>query len=226
MAKILQIETSTEICSVAISDDGVCIGQMLSDTPNSHTEMLTILIQQCMDEVRMSLNDLHAVALSSGPGSYTSLRVGASTAKGICYALDLPLIAIDSLKALAYGINLSEVAIDDVIVPMIDARRMEVYTTIYNKALQPLQQMEAMILDQDSLKQYTTRIHICGSGATKFHNFHGRSNLVLHHVTGNAQYLTIPAAEAYAKGQFSNMVSFTPEYLKAPNIIKSEKKYF
>lgn len=226
MALILQIETSTELCSVAISQDGVCVSQLSSDIPNSHTEMLTILIQQCMDQKCVSFKQLDAVALSSGPGSYTSLRVGASTVKGICFAMDLPLITIDSLKVLAHGINVNDIADDDVIVPMIDARRMEVYTSTYNKVLQPIQPIEATILNEDSFKEYPSKIHLCGSGAKKFVDAYNHSSLILHHEFTNAKFMTLPSADAYAKGQFSDVAYFSPEYIKAPNIIKSEKKYF
>lgn len=226
MALILQIETSTELCSVAISQDGVCVSQSSSAIPNSHTEMLTILIQQCLDQSCISFKQLDAVALSSGPGSYTSLRVGASTVKGICFAMNLPLITIDSLKILAHGINVDQLGADDVIIPMIDARRMEVYATVFNKSLQPIQPIEAVILDDSTYKEYPSKVHICGSGAKKFIDAFEHSNLILHHEYTSAKFMTLPSTEAYANRQFSDVAYFSPEYIKAPNIVKSEKKYF
>jgi tRNA threonylcarbamoyladenosine biosynthesis protein TsaB len=155
MPLILQIETSTEICSVALSKNGQLLYSVESDDPNSHTEKLTLLIQTCMVQTGYSFKQLDAIALSDGPGSYTSLRIGAATAKGICYAMDIPLLTFNSLTILANGIDTLLIGSDDIILPMIDARRMEVYTAVYDKQLKQLEEIQPLILDTQSFTNYT-----------------------------------------------------------------------
>ena len=135
MPIILQLETSTDVCSVAISKDGKLINIAESQVLNSHSEVITLLIQSCLKESDLLISQINAIAISDGPGSYTSLRVGAATAKGLCYGLNIPMIAIDSLQILAAGVSQEYIADEDVIIPMIDARRMEVYTAVFDKRL-------------------------------------------------------------------------------------------
>ncbi len=146
---ILQIETSTNICSCAISIDGITAVEHTSTIENSHTELLTILIDRCVKGLSITYSQLKGISISSGPGSYTSLRVGTATAKGMCYALGIPLIGIDSLTILANGINNAEK--DDIIIPMVDARRMEVYMAIYDHNLIVLRGTDAHIFNDQSL---------------------------------------------------------------------------
>ncbi|NJN34911.1 MAG: tRNA (adenosine(37)-N6)-threonylcarbamoyltransferase complex dimerization subunit type 1 TsaB [Saprospiraceae bacterium] len=130
MALILNIESATNICSVSIARAGV-VQAIFETNTNNHASEITLLIEQCIAATGVALNELDAIAVSHGPGSYTSLRVGASTAKGICYALNKPLIAVDTLHALAHGAYLEFGDKTTLYCPMIDARRMEVYTAIY-----------------------------------------------------------------------------------------------
>ena len=147
MPKILCIETATEICSVCLSIDGEAVALAETDKGFSHASTLTILIQKCLEEANLTLDNLDAVALSQGPGSYTGLRIGVSVAKGICYALNKPMIAIDTLEALAWACAKEEKQ-EAHYCPMIDARRMEVYTAMYNLKGEEEQSVNALILDE------------------------------------------------------------------------------
>jgi tRNA threonylcarbamoyladenosine biosynthesis protein TsaB len=229
MSLILQLETSTDVCSVALSDNGHILALTESDVPNSHSELITILIRDCMQEAGFKLQDISAVALSDGPGSYTSLRVGASTAKGICYVIGCPLITIDSLSILALGIDPGIITERDFIVPMIDARRMEVYMSVFDSQYEAISPTAAMILDQDTLKAYRNeknRIHICGNGAIKYADQYKSTDIVLHHTKATAAYMTSLAVKYYEIQKFNDVAYYTPNYFKAPNITKSLKKLF
>jgi len=175
MSLILCIETATETCSIALSQDGMCLKEHTLDAQMRHSSALTPMIKQLLSATAREMSDLTAVCVSDGPGSYTGLRVGVSTAKAICYAQNIPLIAISSLKSLAYGLS-KEMLIDEggLIIPTIDARRMEVYLAIYDAGLETVESAHNYIYTQDSLDElyinYRGRpIHICGHGALKLH---------------------------------------------------------
>ena len=171
MALILQIETSTEICSVALSNKGELLTCCESTESNSHTEILTLLISRCMMDAGVKFSQIDAVAVSDGPGSYTSLRIGVATSKGICYAIGCPLIAISSLNTLIHGIPKEMVGTNDYLFPMIDARRMEVYMSTYDDQCNNVDAAKAVILDGESFSAYlkdNNKIHLCGNGARKW----------------------------------------------------------
>ena len=151
MALILNIETSTNICSVCIAKDGNIIAKKESSEDKSHAKLLTLFIEDLFKEQKLSASDLDAIAVSKGPGSYTGLRIGVSVAKGLCYAKDLPLIAINTLQAMASGI-ISKISADDlnnsIIVPMIDARRMEVYSAFFDTKASFIRDVKAEIIDE------------------------------------------------------------------------------
>ena len=229
MATILQLETSGEVCSVAISEDGKLLTFSESFENNSHTEIITILIKQCLEDADISIKDIDAVAVSGGPGSYTSLRVGVATAKGICYGVGCRLIAIDSLQILASGININTIKSEDVIIPMIDARRMEVYTSIFNSRLENIVQTEAVILEDNLFEKViasSAQRHICGSGALKYYNTFPSERVTLHHLSTSAKYMTEMAYQLYIASTFVDHAYYSPNYFKAPNITKSLKKIF
>ena len=136
MALILQLETSTTSCSVALSFNGETIGLKELNERNAHASHLTLFINDVLAECGKTISDLNAVAVSMGPGSYTGLRIGVSTAKGLCFALDIPLIAINTLNAMAHGLKATKNYDSVLYCPMIDARRMEVYTAVYNGSLE------------------------------------------------------------------------------------------
>jgi tRNA threonylcarbamoyladenosine biosynthesis protein TsaB len=228
MPIILQLETSTDVCSVAISRDGILLSIAESQVSNSHSEVITLLIEGCLNESGISKDQIDAIAISDGPGSYTSLRVGTATAKGVCYGLDIPMLAIDSLQILAAGIYQSQIAFNDVIIPMIDARRMEVYTAVFDKKLEKTMDTHAHILHENSLEELTqaSKVHICGSGAEKFIENFPSEKLMLHHTKTSAAYMCNLAMEKYQKSEFVDIAYYVPNYFKAPNITKSTKNLF
>ncbi len=229
MSFILQIESSSEICSVALSQNGATLFVVEDIQPNSHSEKITILIKQCLDNAGINFSQLDAVAVSDGPGSYTSLRVGVSVAKGICYAKDIPLIAIDSLLILACGIDINHVAVDDLIIPMIDARRMEVYTSIFRHDYSQYQDTGAIIIENDpfsSLVSGNQKIHICGNGAAKYYNHHKSDAIIMHHSVTSSSFMSLSSFKYYKEQQFVDVAYYTPNYFKAPYITKSNKKLF
>lgn len=227
MALILQLETSTDVCSVALSNNGELIRCFETSESNSHTEKLTLLISQCMVEAGYKISQIDAVAVSDGPGSYTSLRIGVATSKGICYALGCPLIIINSLNTLVRGIPKDKVQPNDYLIPMIDARRMEVYMAVYDDHFNLISPTKAEILDGNSFSIYSEdkgKIHICGSGAQKWWDLYATDQFSIHHCSTSAEFMTLEAFTAYNEKRFADLTDYTPNYFKSPNITKSSKK--
>lgn len=220
MTKILCIETATEICSVSLSHEGKTIALAETDKGFSHASTLTILIQKCLDEVNLTLNDLDAVALSQGPGSYTGLRIGVSVAKGICYALDKPMIAIDTLEALAWACA-NEEKQDVHYCPMIDARRMEVYTAMYNLHNEEEQSVNALIVETNAFEDIFSKKEIiifCGNGAEKCKPVLTSSFAKFSPIICSAKHLSFLAKKYFDEGNFCDVAYFSPLYYKSPNI--------
>jgi tRNA threonylcarbamoyladenosine biosynthesis protein TsaB len=218
---ILHIETATPVCSVAISAGSNCLVLRELDEPNIHASQLTVLIEQTLAEGGYSFADLAAVSVSKGPGSYTGLRIGVSTAKGLCYALDIPLLAVHTLDAMAGGFarqNPERMAPDVLLMPMIDARRMEVYTAAYGSSLDRVVDVAAQIIDGESFAQYidSRQIVLFGSGADKFVElFAGQEAVsVIPGFKNSATHLVGLADEAYRQGRFEDVAYFEPFYLK------------
>ena len=222
MAKILHIETSTDISSVCISEDGQLSSLKESINAMAHAKEGTLLIEACLKEANLSFQQLDAVALSEGPGSYTALRVGSSIAKGICYAMDIPLIAISTLKSLALAASKKIKA--DFYCPMIDARRKEVYMAFYNNELSELMEVQAKILDTASFSQeisVTESLVFCGNGSGKFQEMTEQPNFLFVDLVCSAQHLIPLAEEAFYHKNFESLAYFEPTYLKPPNITLS-----
>lgn len=214
MANILLIETSDEICSVAVACDGKIIGFQMSDEPMQHATHLPLYIEATMKLIKEKNITLDAVAVSGGPGSYTGLRIGVSTAKGLCYALGCKLIAIDTLKVIATALKQSESA-NIIICPVIDARRMEVYTAMYDYALNQISPAEAKIIDENSFADIDRPIHFCGSGAEKCSNVIKNPNAKFTTlVKPIANMMVELAEEAYHNNQFQDVAYYEPFYLK------------
>lgn len=218
---ILQIETATSVCSAALSDKGNTIGIKLLNEPNMHASRLTLLADELMQEAGLSFSGLDAVAVSKGPGSYTGLRIGVSTAKGFCYAADLPLISIPTLQSMASGFrnNSNEVFAENVLfVPMVDARRMEVYMSVFNHELESVTGTAAEIIDAHSFNRYgkEERLVLFGNGADKFSRvFEG--NEQIHIESGflnSAAHLSDLAFRKFEQRQFEDVAYFEPYYLK------------
>lgn len=220
---ILCIETSTAVCSVALVDKSNVIALRESLDGQNHAEKITVFIDEMMKEADISYNDLDAVAVSMGPGSYTGLRIGVSTAKGFCYAIEKPLIAIDTLAAMAEGFKVNEsmsqrVNESVVFCPMIDARRMEVYSAFFNDKLERLSETKAIIIDENSfsdLKQ-NNHLYLFGDGADKLASlFENEDNItVIEKFHCSAAYMAKLADDAFNNNDFVDTAYFEPFYLK------------
>jgi len=175
LGKILNIETSTQVCSVALAVDGKTIALQESNTESSHARQITVFAEQIMYKSGFTFQDLDAIAVSKGPGSYTGLRIGVSTAKGFCYSLDKPLISVGTLTSLANGMILKLAAegknpIDFLFCPMIDARRMEVYSAVYDNRLHEVRKVLAEVIDENSFFDFFRQkkpLIFVGDGAAK-----------------------------------------------------------
>ena len=171
MSCILHIETSTNVCSVAVSEDGKVIFDKADRTGNNHAEALGSFVDEAMSFADSHAIPLDAVAVSSGPGSYTGLRIGVSMAKGVCYALNLPLLSVPTLELMCVPVLLRNEEIEDeaLLCPMIDARRMEVYAALYDRALKPVRGIQADVVDADTYRQWLEDrpVYFFGNGAAK-----------------------------------------------------------
>ena len=220
---ILCLETSTAVCSVALVENGNVVALRESLDGQNHAEKITLFIDEVMKEAGIAYKDLDAVATSMGPGSYTGLRIGVSTAKGLCYAMEKPLIAIDTLAAMAYGFeNTKPIANSQqpaaILCPMIDARRMEVYTAFFNEKLERTSETEALVIDENSfmeLKQ-DNHLYLFGDGADKLAAlFENDENItVVEKFHCSAAYMAKLADEAFTNEQFVDTAYFEPFYLK------------
>lgn len=225
MSKLLHIETATKVCSAATSENGELISLKEVNGENyTHSESLTSFIQEVMEESNWSFEDLDAIVVTSGPGSYTGLRIGVSTAKGLCYALDKPLISIDSIQsiaALAHGKYP-----DQNICATIDARRMEVFSAIYNSKREILKSLSADIIDESSYDSFTPFV-VVGDGASKLSEVWKDKNIefdseIISSSTGQIKI----AFEKFKRSDFEDVAYFEPKYLKDFIGTKSKKKSF
>ena len=217
MALILHIETATEVCSVAVANNRELLSIKETTGGNSHSANLTIFIEEVMKQSGKTLKELDAVAVSKGPGSYTGLRIGVSTSKGLCFGLDIPLIAIDTLKAMAYGASNGKIA-DFIYCPMIDARRMEVYAAIYDKNNNTLRDVSADIVDELIYKEYLDNniIMFFGNGANKCREVlssHPNAKFLDNNLASAGKMISL-AADKYEQKQFEDVAYFEPFYLK------------
>lgn len=216
MALILSIDTSTVSGSVALLKDGKLIASQLYSLEKSHSALLHVLIRQLLANAGYATTDLSAIAVAEGPGSYTGLRIGVSAAKGLCLALDVPLIAVSTLDAMAY--QLSRRSADDVLYcPMIDARRMEVYAALYNEAMVQLKPTAPVILEDYAYEDVLTesRVLFFGDGSNKARDViqHPNAHFV-DHIVPSAEEVALLAYDKFENQDFENVVSFEPFYLK------------
>ena len=235
MALILCIETGTDICSVGIARDGELISLRESDEGRDHARQVGVFVDELLDEMGLQPEDLDAVAVGKGPGSYTGLRIGVSFAKGLCYGIQKPLIAIGSLNALTevaredYEAGILDVEgwDDAVLCPMVDARRMEVYTQRFDAEGKALSEVTAEIIDGESFaaERVSERpFVIFGNGAKKCEEVLSGAQWVA--VAPSARGLVRLAEEAFEAGQFENIAYFEPFYLKDFVVTTSKKRLF
>jgi tRNA threonylcarbamoyladenosine biosynthesis protein TsaB len=227
MPKLICLDTSTAICSVCSGDSTGVIHLSEIDRKNSHTETITLQIRECVEKAGWSYKDIDGVAVSAGPGSYTGLRVGTSAAKGLVFALDIPLISVPTLMALAKGIS-HECNPDELIMPMIDARRMEVYTAIYDHDLNIIEDTTALILEKGIFDKFSVdrKIIVCGNGCSKVNDINPPMNVEVRSTNCSSAHMLAIAIKYYSKEKFVDVASYVPAYLKSPNVTKSKKKFF
>lgn len=218
MSCILNIETSTDGCSVAVSQDGACIFHEEDFSGPNHAERLGSYVDEALSFTDNHAIPFDAVAVSCGPGSYTGLRIGVSMAKGICYARDLRLIAIPTLQLMSVPILLRHELEDDALLcPMIDARRMEVYAAVYDRALREVRDTHADIVDSDTYKAFLDEhpVYFFGNGAAKcMETIHHPHAHLISNIRPEAKYMFPLAEKRHANQQFEDVAYFTPFYLK------------
>ncbi len=220
MPKILHIETATQICSVALSENETIIAGKSSDEKNAHSRVLTVFIDELLKSNDLKPQDLDAIAVSMGPGSYTGLRIGVSTAKGLCYSLDKPLIAVSTLQAMAWGMSAKagKQSAGALFCPMIDARRMEVYAAIFDGSNEQVREILAEVIDENSFAEQlqTQPIYFAGDGAEKCKQLlsSNPNACFLDGFVPSAEFVAAIATEKFNEGNFEDVAYFEPFYLK------------
>jgi len=214
MATILCLETATTNCSVALSVNGSVIAFKEDDSAGySHAEKLHVFIDEVLKEGKSTMGNLDAIAVSKGPGSYTGLRIGVSAAKGLCYALDIPLIAIPTLAVLAASVEEGST----VIIPMLDARRMEVYSAVFNDDKQEIRETKAEIVFESSFAEYLSnnKVTFVGNGVLKFKEICGDANAIfMDEIQPSSIKMAVLAEQKYKKNDIVDVAYFEPFYLK------------
>lgn len=218
MSTILHIETSTDVCSVAVSEDTQVIFQQDDHSGPNHAERLGTMIDEALSFTDNHAIPFDAVAVSCGPGSYTGLRIGVSMAKGICYGRNLKLIAVPTLELLCVPVLLREIPEEDALLcPMLDARRMEVYSGIYNRALKPVREVDADIVTAETYKDYLDEhpMYFFGNGAKKCMDVVNHPNVhLIEGIEPLAKWMQPLAERRLLNGTTEDVAYFTPFYLK------------
>ena len=230
MSCILNIDTSTDVCSVAVSDDGACIYHAEDFEGPNHAQKLGGYVDAALSFADSHAIPLDAVAVSSGPGSYTGLRIGVSMAKGVSYGFGVPLIGVPTLELLCVPVLLGRRELEEeaLLCPMVDARRMEVYAAIYDRALHPIRETQADVVDADTYREYLDRgpVYFFGPGAAKCMDIINHPNAhLLEGIQPVAKYMFPLAEKRIAMGQTEDVAYFTPFYLKDFVAKKSEKNF-
>jgi len=210
---ILNIETATKNCSVSLAKNGqIVLCKEIAEQGYSHAEKLHVFIEEIIKETGVPVQEIQAVAVSKGPGSYTGLRIGVSTAKGLCYALGIPLISVDTLQVLA-----KQVAIENgMIVPMLDARRMEVYSAVFNANHNKIMEVQAEILTENSYAEITEAVYFIGDCQEKCKTVLVKDNFQFlpEIVFPSAKEMSLLSYEKFVKNEFEDVAYFEPFYLK------------
>ena len=215
MNLLLNIETSTKVCSVSLALNGeILASKEESSEKYIHSEKLNVFIEELFAQVDFQLKDLAAICVSKGPGSYTGLRIGVSCAKGFCYALDIPLISIDSLSVLARSyLSDNFINANTILMPMIDARRMEVYTAVFNHKAEIQTSISAEVIDAEFFDT-NKEIILIGDGAKKFNSIIPRNVRIENHLSSSRGMASLSYSK-FSKKQFEDIAYFEPYYLKS-----------
>lgn len=219
MSCILHIETSTNVCSVAVSEDGKVIFDKADRTGNNHAEALGSFVDEALSFADSHAIPVDAVAVSGGPGSYTGLRIGVSMAKGVCYALDIPLLSVPTLELMSVPVLLRHEDIEDdaLLCPMIDARRMEVYAALYDRALKPVRGIQADVVDADTYRQWLDErpVYFFGNGAAKCMETINHPNAhLIEGIEPLAKWMMPLAERKMLNDQREDVAYYVPFYLK------------
>lgn len=224
MVIILNIETATKNCSVSIAkNETVLVLKELNDGNYSHAEKLHPFIQDILKEADVTLKEIDAVAVSKGPGSYTGLRIGVSAAKGLCFAFDKPLISIETLESLAHSVSVEE----GFIIPMLDARRMEVYATVFNTSYNQVREIRAEIINENSFQEYLSenKVYFLGDGAEKCKEVIQHKNAVfIDDKFPSAKQMATLSYAKYKINDIEDVAYFEPFYLKDFMVTQEKKK--
>lgn len=223
MNYILNIETATKRCSVSIAKEGkTIVCNEIAEEGYSHAERLHVFIEESIAKAGISYSDLAAIAVSQGPGSYTGLRIGVSAAKGLCYALGIPLIAVDTLKALAAQVSVES----GLIVPMLDARRMEVYSAVFTADLESKRAILAEVITEDSFQEFEETLYFVGDCAEKCKTVLTKENFVFldEIVYPSAKEMSALSYHKFLNNDFVDVAYFEPYYLKDFMITTSKKQ--
>jgi tRNA threonylcarbamoyladenosine biosynthesis protein TsaB len=228
MARILSLETSTSICSVAIHERGALLALAEIKEPGAHAEKLLDLVDAAMKQAELRMSDLEAVAVSQGPGSYTGLRIGVSTAKGIAYGLEIPLIGINTLQAMAASQLVNQ---GEFVVAVLDARRKEVYTQTFGDSLQEITSIEALVLEEGVFASVLEKgkVYFVGDGADKVKEEIQHSNAFFPEnweQSLSAKNMGQLAFEKFARQDWEDLAYFVPNYLKEFKALQSSKNPF
>jgi tRNA threonylcarbamoyladenosine biosynthesis protein TsaB len=219
---ILYIEASTDVCSVCIARGSDLISLREDNGSRAHSHLLATYIKECMEEAKISAKNLHAICLSGGPGSYTSLRISAGIAKGISFAVSVPIIALNSLDVYYYGVKNRDKY--DVIASLIDARREDVYMKLFDSYNNVITDTCALTLHEDILKSYINKkVLICGNASGKSEKYFPFAQISEIN-SPKASYMVEHGLELWQSKTFENTVDYVPFYLKSPNITQSSKK--
>ncbi len=227
MAGILSIESSTRVCSVAIHDKGILVGTQIYHLEHSHSSLLPEIIRQLLANCNLKVEDLDAIAVSIGPGSYTGLRIGVSTAKGLSYVKKIPLIGLDTLEIMCQGIQTSLLPPESLLCPMIDARRMEVYCMVRDIKNQLIWDSQPLIIEEDCFSVLEpSPIYFFGNGAGKCKPvLNASSHSYIENVHPEAQYMGLMAYEKFKNTDFEDLAYLEPNYLKAYRTNKPAVKF-
>lgn len=230
MNRLIMIETSTSLCSTAIAEDGKVIIERISEEPRAHASLTALFVSEMLKESGLRVSDCDAVAVSEGPGSYTGLRVGVSTAKGLCFGAGIPLIAVGTLDTLVWQAKEEGLVPEGCkyIVPMIDARRMEVYTGVFTPDGRQVTPTVSEIVTAESFKEYLTEgpVLFIGDGALKCEGTITHPNATFTQLSPKASGMARPATEAFQQHKFKDVAYFEPFYLKEFVTTVSKKKLF
>lgn len=226
MTTILSLDTSTKVCSIALHEDGVVIGTQSYHLQKSHSNLLPCIINELLTNCELRISDLDAVAISAGPGSYTGLRIGTATVKGLAYSLDLPLIAINTLDTMIEQVRPILAGNQALLCPMIDARRMEVYCKLISTSNKEIWPTKPVIVDEDTFSGFDEPIYVFGNGSDKLRSiFNDPQIRFIEGIDPKAAFMGLMAFEQYQAQNFVDLAYFEPDYLKEYRTNTPSKKF-